>query len=389
MTDQNDYYEQYITKVPDITNTIKEGRNAADTDPYLVSMAGNPSISNDVVFKYSMGSMLQDPVTPPLGADYYTDRMKGYYLSIGEPVPQGDGISRRPDTGEFLKMEHHPSFHLDIRAVTDLGATIYRRNDPPANRSPFHNRIYSFSPEEWSKQDQSIFDPVPRNTVEEWRFKPYNMPALREHITQTETYQPLRQSRNGWNSNTELFYPYSVDGHSIIGIGTKIDGNREEESRNLVARVAPHINWNELKRGEIGLTEDEVRELADIEIKNQILKTERSNYFPLIYRCPEYLQNSLINGVFLTFYRPEHKTTRFIRSAQEAMEDGDLERSVSFYRKAANESLNRGDYRDMEKTNPAVEGTTQQRYENYKKALTRRANELQRIIDSQTEGGSV
>ncbi|MAF24180.1 hypothetical protein CL634_01135 [bacterium] len=385
---------------------ITKGRNTAKVDPYLIAMVNSDRFSDEDVYRamtQGIDTSNNRTVAYPnqVTNNFYQDRYDDYYTSRGEPIPpqsRGEHLwSRREDTGEILKVPPinneggHPSFHLTARADDKAGYKFYTRNDPSIGRSPLNGRLYSFNAKEWATKNPKNWNMVPQSTVDEWKWQPYNVPEIMSYIQQWEVYHTntgsIKHPKNGYNSSEDLFYVYPGPGTDEIdiGIGHKVSGDREADTRRLLKQIAPHITYEELMAKRQGLTEAEVREFFFYNTREHI--TEAEKMFPLIYAEPDYLKQVLVSGRYQGFFKEKHNTVKYLQEAQAAFHIQDYATALEFYQKAADASLNRNDYREQKIKDAArdepISGGLVDRYDDIKNSILKRVEEVKKLYQTQ------
>jgi hypothetical protein len=380
---------QQISKVPSLQQQemLENGKNHNKIPKAIGHAINNPNISDEALFSMvTRGGFQNDPVpqkSTPVHGNYYQDRYEDYFASRAEPIPtinqSNHGMSRRPDTGEILKTPDHESFHLAVMGERQGNYKFYYRQDPVSNRTALHGRVYSFNTEEFQKKNPEEWQAVPEVTVDEWRWKPYNLEATMDHVIKYETYTPLTHTGNHYNPEDGLFYAFPDKDGTSIGIGHRLSGEARNYSKRLLQTIAPHKDVDDLIAGRMGLTEDEVLAFFEHDMRDHIRRTERQ--FPLLYLESDYMKRVLIDGNYNTFFRDTHTTTKQINLAQEAMQRKDYSAALAHYKIANDNVLDRGDYREQLEKNPTVQpGGLLERFQHYKNAIEDRIREVEGLL---------
>jgi hypothetical protein len=359
-------------------------------DSFVLDMANDSNVDSNQFFAMvtqGYDKNINTPTPVDKQVDYYQDRYEDYYISRGESIPilrpGQHQWSRREDTGEILKLPNHPTFYKTYKAETDNGYKFYYRKDKTQNKTQFDGRLYSFNAKEFRDKNPSEWSSVPKVTLDEWRWSPYDLPDIMSYVQQWEIYQPLKNTLNGYDSNSELFYSYlDSNNHSTIGIGHKLSGTSRDYTKQLLNLIAPHKDVDDLIAGRMGLTEDEVQAFFKYDMRDHIRRAERQ--FPLLYLEPDYMKRILIDGNFNTFFRDTHSTVKNLNFAASAMEEGNYEEALRFYKLAEFHVLDRRDYRkavreNEDRTTP-VQGGLIDRYKGYESAIQKRIGEVEQLL---------
>lgn len=275
--------------------------------------------------------------------DYYDDLSARWWeehnkARLGGYVEEEDGtrawhgatrVPSYPNEGLLLKMvgetkdKSHPTWILGLLGELNYVNEQTGKKEPNKlyrkNEGFFKDRIYSFPSNQ--KVSSSEFTPVPSRQIEEWMDFAFDYDSIAKYVLPNEVIhsQWVQGDRPGLRGGRYYAYPDSgPDQYLTIGIGHLIDPRKPESLRftkqQLESIGLDHIDVTALSKGEIGLTEDEMRQLfvADIRAKRRIADDE----FPELYLYPTYVQAAIIDGFFWGMLPKSPKTIQLIKEGK-------------------------------------------------------------------------
>lgn len=144
-------------------------------------------------------------------------------------------------------------------------------------------------------------------------------------------------------------------GNATIGVGHLLTNNSQEIFRNLFGN---EVNFNDIRSGRSSLTNEQVLKLFEYDTKKHLARAKRN--FPKFESYPFYLRVALLDSVFRGDTGP--KTTSLINQDK--------------WEEAAEEYLNRYDYKNRQKLGIPGIGT---RMERNRDAMLRYAREIKQF----------
>ena len=306
---------------------LKRGLNANQTNPQLTRLAQADLPIESFVRLAAQQTKKEEPSTIFKGG-YDHVSAEEFQASTGMSLydPQSQHWASRiymgPNTGLILKEETHKTFGRTIRGEQKAKTRMFRRRDPKGTESQYNGRLYSFL--ESDKYDPTLYQEVSQEQMNKWLYSSYNVGKIAESIVPFEVAES-EPEQWGYDPDSETYFAYDDSrGNLTVGIGGKIDGDREQTVRGQLAIVAPEIDYDDLKSGKIGLTRPQVDQIFMMNVREHIKTAEglgvklkdgtRVYPFENLHEFPDYLKEAVVNGVFWSMLTPatSPKTMEFI-----------------------------------------------------------------------------
>ena len=295
---------------------LKRSRASNQANPNLVQLAQSNLPLESFVRLAAQQPRVEKPTNPHI--NYDQESAEEFEASTGMSLYDPDSnrwasrIFMGPNNGLILKSETHKTFGRTIRGEKKVGTTLFRRKDHAGNQSKYNGRLYSFLPNE--SYDPSIYSPIPEEEINKWFYSSYDIGDIAQSILPFEVAESNPESW-GYDPDSQTFFPYDDSrGNLTAGIGGKIDGDRENTVRAQLAIVAPEIDYDDFKAGQVGLTRPQVDQMFVMNVKEHIKTAEGLKVklddgitvypFENLHEFPSYMQEAVVNGVFWSMLTP-------------------------------------------------------------------------------------
>jgi len=251
---------------------------------------------------YTLNQFKQEfPNDPPLGSMY-----QGTWHGASR-IPKGK------HEGRYLKKVGHPTLHLAL--LSDLhyhdppkipeGVAVKDISEDVIDGRPNPHRIYYTE-----ENGQRTLYSFPRNKQIDPRFKPiepeylnmlleqaYFLPELQGYIMDNEI--PNRRIPGKVGNTYKIYADSGKDKYLTIGIGHLLDPRKPDSitrTRRMLQTINPLLNTQAIMKGEQGLTQAEVHQLFQMDIREKTETTHR--VFPNLHTYPDYIQVALIDATY-------------------------------------------------------------------------------------------